>query len=111
MTGRTFDHLNVGDTNRFPKTVTDADIYLFAGVTGDLKPAHIDKGYARGTFFKTRIAQRMLSAGFVSAVIGARLPGPGTVYVRQIFFGVAITIRAASTSFRSSPNPPWSSTA
>jgi len=83
MTGRTFDQLNVGDTDRFSKTVTDADIYLFAGVTGDLNPAHIDEDYARRTFFKTRIAHGMLSAGFISAVIGTRLPGPGTVYMRQ----------------------------
>lgn len=83
MTGKTFDQITVGDTDRFSKTVTDADIYLFAGVTGDLNPAHIDEDYAQGTFFKTRIAHGMLSAGFVSAVIGTRLPGPGTVYMRQ----------------------------
>ena len=83
MLGKTFDQLNVGDTGKFAKTVTDADIYLFAGVTGDLNPAHIDEAYAQGTFFKTRIAHGMLSAGFISAVIGTRLPGPGTVYMRQ----------------------------
>jgi 3-hydroxybutyryl-CoA dehydratase len=83
MIGKTFDQLNVGDTDQFSKTVTDSDIYLFAGVTGDLNPAHIDEAYAKGTFFKTRIAHGMLSAGFVSAVIGMRLPGPGTVYMQQ----------------------------
>ena len=83
MIGKTMGQLKVGDSDRFSKTVTDADIYLFAGVTGDLNPAHIDETYAQGTFFKTRIAHGMLSAGFVSAVIGTRLPGPGTVYMRQ----------------------------
>lgn len=83
MTGQTFDQLSVGDSDRFTKTVTDADVYLFAGITGDLNPAHIDETYAQGTFFKTRIAHGMLSAGFISAVIGMRLPGPGTVYMRQ----------------------------
>jgi 3-hydroxybutyryl-CoA dehydratase len=83
MIGKTFDQLTIGDSDQFSKTVTDADIYLFAGVTGDLNPAHIDEAYAQGTFFKTRIAHGMLSAGFVSAVIGTRLPGPGTVYLRQ----------------------------
>lgn len=83
MIGKTIDQLKVGDSDRFAKTVTDADIYLFAGVTGDLNPAHIDEAYAQTTFFKTRIAHGMLSAGFVSAVIGTRLPGPGTVYMRQ----------------------------
>jgi len=83
MTGKTYDQLSIGDSDRFSKTVTDADIYLFAGVTGDLNPAHIDEAYAQGTFFKTRIAHGMLSAGFISAVIGMRLPGPGTVYMQQ----------------------------
>ena len=83
MIGKTFDELKLGHSARFSKTVTDADIYLFAGVTGDLNPAHIDETYAKGTFFKTRIAHGMLSAGFISAVIGTRLPGPGTVYMHQ----------------------------
>jgi 3-hydroxybutyryl-CoA dehydratase len=83
MIGKTFDQLKIGDSDRFSKTVTDTDIYLFAGVTGDFNPAHIDEAYAQGTFFKTRIAHGMLSAGFISAVIGTRLPGPGTVYMRQ----------------------------
>lgn len=83
MIGKTFDQLHVGDSARFSKTVTDTDIYLFAGVTGDLNPAHIDEEYAKGTFFKTRIAHGMLSAGFISTVIGMRLPGPGSVYMQQ----------------------------
>jgi 3-hydroxybutyryl-CoA dehydratase len=83
MIGKTMDQLEVGDSDCFSKTVTDADIYLFAGVTGDMNPAHIDESYAQGTFFKTRIAHGMLSAGFISTVIGTRLPGPGSVYLQQ----------------------------
>jgi 3-hydroxybutyryl-CoA dehydratase len=83
MIGKTIDKLKAGDTAAFSKTVSESDIYLFAGVTGDLNPAHINEEYARNTFFKTRIAHGMLLAGFVSAVIGNRLPGPGTIYVRQ----------------------------
>ena len=83
MIGKTFDQLTIGDSDRFSKTVTETDICLFAGITGDFNPAHIDEAYAQGTFFKTRIAHGMLSAGFISAVIGTRLPGPGTVYMRQ----------------------------
>lgn len=101
MTGKTYDQLSIGDSDRFSKTVTDADIYLFAGVTGDLNPAHIDEAYAQGTFFKTRIAHGMLSAGFISAVIGMRLPGPGSVYMKQslnflapVRIGDTITARA-----------------
>jgi 3-hydroxybutyryl-CoA dehydratase len=83
MIGRTFNELKRGDSARFSKTVTEADVVLFAGITGDLNPAHIDEAYAQGTFFKTRIAHGMLSAGFISAVIGTRLPGPGTIYMHQ----------------------------
>jgi 3-hydroxybutyryl-CoA dehydratase len=83
MTGKTIEELKVGDTARFSKTVSESDVYLFAGVTGDLNPAHVNEDYAKGTFFKTRIAHGMLSASFISTVIGTMLPGPGTVYMRQ----------------------------
>lgn len=83
MIGKTIDELKVGDTAEFTKTVTESDIYLYAGVTGDLNPAHINEPYAQKTFFKTRIAHGMLLAGFISAVLGTKLPGPGTIYVKQ----------------------------
>ena len=83
MIGKTIDELKVGQTARFSKTITEADIYLFAGVTGDLNPAHVDEEYAKKTFFKTRIAHGMLTASFISTVIGTMLPGPGTVYLSQ----------------------------
>jgi 3-hydroxybutyryl-CoA dehydratase len=83
MTGKTIDDLNVGDSASFAKTVSESDVYLFAGVTGDFNPAHIDEHYAGTTFFKTRIAHGVLAAGFISAVLGTRLPGPGTIYLRQ----------------------------
>jgi 3-hydroxybutyryl-CoA dehydratase len=83
MIGKTIDELRIGDTAEFTKTISESDIYLFAGVTGDLNPAHINESYAQNTFFKTRIAHGMLLAGFISAVIGMKLPGPGAIYVRQ----------------------------
>ena len=83
MIGKTIDELKVGDTAKFSKTISESDIYLFAGITGDLNPAHVNEDYAKKTFFKTRIAHGMLSASFISAVIGTMLPGPGTVYMRQ----------------------------
>ena len=83
MTGKTFSELNIDDSAEFTKTVTESDVYLYAGVSGDLNPAHINETYAQGTFFKTRIAHGMLCAGFISAVIGMKLPGPGTIYVKQ----------------------------
>ena len=83
MIGKTMNELKVGDAAEFSKTLSESDVYLFAGVTGDLNPAHINEAYAQKTFFKTRIAHGMLSAGFVSAVLGNQLPGPGSIYVRQ----------------------------
>lgn len=83
MIGKTIEELNVGDRAHFSKTLSESDVYLFAGVTGDLNPAHIDQEYAGKTFFKTRIVHGMLLAGLISGVLGNRLPGPGTVYIRQ----------------------------
>ncbi|MBC2714521.1 MAG: MaoC family dehydratase [Desulfobacteraceae bacterium] len=83
MNGKTIDEIKVGDTAEFAKTVSESDIYQYAGVTGDFNPAHINEDYASKTFFKTRIAHGMLSAGFISNVLGNQLPGPGAVYIRQ----------------------------
>jgi 3-hydroxybutyryl-CoA dehydratase len=83
MIGKTYDQLSVGDVAELSKTISESDIYLYAGITGDFNPAHIDEMYARKTHFKTRIAHGLLSAGLISAVIGTRLPGPGTIYMNQ----------------------------
>ena len=83
MKGKTIHEIKVGDFAEFAKTVSESDIYLYAGVTGDLNPAHINQVYAQETFFKGRIAHGMLLGGLISAVIGMKLPGPGTIYVRQ----------------------------
>ena len=83
ITGKSIDRLNVGDTAQFAKTVTETDIYLYAGITGDFNPAHVNEAYAKNTFFKTRIAHGMLTAGFISAIIANQLPGPGTIYLKQ----------------------------
>ncbi|MDI7261291.1 MAG: MaoC family dehydratase, partial [Thermodesulfobacteriota bacterium] len=71
------------------------------GITGDLNPAHINETYAAKTFFKTRIAHGMLLGGFISAILGNQLPGPGTIYIRQelnflapVRIGDTITARA-----------------
>ena len=83
MIGKTIEELKVGDTAKFSKTVSESDVYLFAGITGDLNPAHVSEEFAKDTFFKTRISHGMLSASFISTVIGTMLPGPGSVYMRQ----------------------------
>jgi 3-hydroxybutyryl-CoA dehydratase len=81
--GKTIEELRVGDSEEISKTISESDVYLYAGITGDFNPAHIDESYAQKTFFKTRIAQGMLMGGFISAILGYHLPGPGTIYVRQ----------------------------
>jgi len=83
MIGKTVAELRVGDSAEFSKTVSESDIYLYAGVTGDFNPAHVNEAYARKTFFKTRIAHGMLTAGFISAILANKLPGPGTIYLKQ----------------------------
>ncbi len=83
MIGKTIDELKVGEYAELSKTIAESDVYLYAGITGDFNPAHINEEYAAGTFFKTRIAHGMLPAGFISAILGTKLPGPGTIYVKQ----------------------------
>lgn len=83
MNGKTYDQIHIGDSAEFSKTFSEADIYLYAGISGDFNPAHINEAFARKTYFKTRIAHGMLSAGLISAVIGTQLPGPGSIYMQQ----------------------------
>ena len=78
-----FAEIKVGDTASMAKTVTEYDVYTFAGVTGDFNPIHIDAEFAKTTMFKERIAHGILSAGFISAVIGTALPGKNTIYLGQ----------------------------
>ena len=77
------DQLHPGMSASIAKTVTEADIILFAGISTDVNPAHLDEEYAKTTMFGGRIAHGMLSAGFISAVLGCHLPGPGTIYMSQ----------------------------
>lgn len=77
------EDLQVGMTETFTKIVSAEDIDAFAHVTGDRNPIHLDQAYAETTFFKDRIAHGMLTASFISAVLGTQLPGPGCVYLSQ----------------------------
>lgn len=77
------EDLSVGQTASFGKTVTEADIVLFSAVSGDTNPVHINAEAAAATPFKERIAHGMLSAALISAALGTKLPGPGTIYLSQ----------------------------
>ena len=81
--GYFIEDLKPGLAASYGKTVTEADIVLFAGVSGDTNPVHLDETFAAQTPFKTRIAHGMLSAGFISTVFGTKLPGPGSIYMSQ----------------------------
>jgi len=81
--GHFFEDLKVGQTAIFARTVTETDIVLFAGISGDTNPIHINEEFASQTMFSGRIAHGMLTAAFISTVLGTRLPGPGAIYVSQ----------------------------
>lgn len=81
--GYYLEDLEVGMTARYAKTVTEADVVLFAGVSGDDNPVHINAEYAEQTVFGQRIVHGMFSAALISAVLGTRMPGPGAIYVDQ----------------------------
>jgi 3-hydroxybutyryl-CoA dehydratase len=83
MQTRHFEDIAIGETVTLTHTVTEADIVAFSSVSGDVNPVHLDEDYAAGTLFKTRIAHGMLSAGYISALLGTRLPGPGAIYLSQ----------------------------
>jgi 3-hydroxybutyryl-CoA dehydratase len=81
--GYEFEELRVGMSAAFAKTITEADIVMFAGVSGDNNAIHINEEFAASTLFKGRIAHGMLSASVISAAIANKLPGPGTIYMSQ----------------------------
>ena len=94
MKGITISEMKLGDSASFTKTVSEHDVYTYAG----FNPAHVNEVEAQKGMFGKRIAHGMLSAGFISTVLGTQLPGPGTIYMGQelrftkpVFFGDTIT--------------------
>ena len=78
-----FEDIEIGQSLRLSRTVTEEMVRLFAAATGDVNPMHLDQNFAAATPFKGCIAHGMLTAGFISAAIATGLPGPGSVYVGQ----------------------------
>ncbi len=78
-----FEDIKLGMEASVTKTVTETDVVMYAGITLDTNPAHLNEEHAKKTMFKTRIAHGMLSAGFISAVLGTKLPGEGCIYLGQ----------------------------
>ena len=83
LNGYYFEELSTGMTDIFGKTITDADISLFAGISCDTNPLHLNDAYAKNTVFGDRIAHGMLTASLISTVIGTKLPGAGSIYISQ----------------------------
>lgn len=81
--GYDIEDLQPGMSASIAKTITDADIVLFSAVSTDTNAVHLNEEFAQTTLFKGRIAHGMLTAGLISAVLGNRLPGPGTIYLGQ----------------------------
>jgi 3-hydroxybutyryl-CoA dehydratase len=75
------EDLKPGMSESFTKTVTERDIELFGEVSGDVNPVHFDEEFAKGTIFKGRIAHGVLSASYISTVLGMKMPGPGTIFM------------------------------
>jgi 3-hydroxybutyryl-CoA dehydratase len=83
MTELKYVDIKVGDKASFSKTVSESDIYNFAGISGDFNPVHINEEFAKTGLFKTRIAHGFLAASLISTVLGTKLPGPNTIYLSQ----------------------------
>lgn len=101
LNGYYIEDLSVGMSAIFAKTITEADIVLFSGVTGDMNPVHVNEEFASGTMFKGRIAHGMMTASLISTVLGMKLPGPGCIYLSQdlkflapVYAGDTVTARA-----------------
>ena len=102
----TLRELAVGDKAFFHKTITEADVGLFAGVTGDFSRIHMDAEFARSTQFGQRIAHGLLTSSFISTIMGMQLPGSGTIFMDQsvackkpVFVGDTITTQGAFTGY------------
>lgn len=83
LENRTYDEISVGDKAEVSHQITERDIILFAEVSGDVNPVHLDQDFAAATPFKGRIAHGMFSGALISAAIACELPGPGTIYIGQ----------------------------
>ena len=85
LENRTFAEINIGDSASITRTVSKKDIQVFAVMSGDVNPAHLDEEYAAGSMFKKVIAHGIWTGGLISAVLGTKLPGPGAIYMSQSF--------------------------
>ncbi|TGN09137.1 MaoC family dehydratase [Leptospira ilyithenensis] len=102
--GKSYNEIQIKDTAQFTKTITETDVYLFAGISGDFNPLHVDEEYAKTTPFGTRIAHGGLAASLLAPVLGMKLPGLGTLaletttkFRKPVYFGDTITCKVEVT--------------
>jgi 3-hydroxybutyryl-CoA dehydratase len=107
MSELAYEYIKVGDEASLARTITEAHIVNYAGITGDMNPIHVDAEYAAHSMFKERIAHGMLMAGLISAVLGTQLPGPNSIYLGQdlkftapVMIGDTITVVVTVTGKR-----------
>ena len=100
--GKSIDKIQIGDSASFSKTITESDIILYAGITGDFNPLHMNEEFAKGTIFEGRVAHGGMTMGLISSVLGNKLPGTGTIILEMfckfkapVRIGDAITTRIA----------------
>lgn len=105
------NEMKIGDKASTTKTISECDIYLFAGITGDMNPAHTDSVSAKEGVFHDRVAHGILVTGLISAVLGMKLPGPGTIYlgqevkfVKPVYLGDTITATCTVNAIREDKN-------
>ena len=103
MNGLKFHEIEIGQSASYTKTITESDVSLFASISGDANPVHLDEEYAKGSIFKTRVAHGMLTASLISTVLGTQLPGPGSIYAKQdlkflapVYFNDTVTATCAA---------------
>jgi 3-hydroxybutyryl-CoA dehydratase len=107
MSELAYEYIKIGDEASLARTITEAHIVNYAGITGDMNPLHVDAEYAAHSMFKERIAHGMLVAGLISAVLGTQLPGPNSIYLGQdlkftapVMIGDTITVVVTVTGKR-----------
>jgi phosphotransacetylase/acyl dehydratase len=105
LENRTFDEIQVGDSATLARTLTEQDIMLFAVMSGDINPAHVDPDYAKNSMFREVIGHGMWSGALISTVLGTQFPGPGTIYLGQdlrfrhpVGVGDTVTVKVTATA-------------
>lgn len=110
----TIKEINIGDSASYTKTITEADVYQYAGIIGDYNPIRVNEEFAKKTIYKQRIAHGLLYASFISKILGTDFPGPGTIHVAQemnwqkyVFIGDTVTTKLVVTKIDGHKNRVW----